>query len=67
MTDLQIILGLSDYEAWFFNIWLQEEGLDVLWKIIFHKRLPTLQKDFLNADWKDASDSTQSVLFNGNV
>jgi len=67
MTDLQIVLGLSDYEAWFFSIWLQEEGLDVLWKIIFHKRLPTLQKDFLNRGWKDASDSTQGVLFNGNV
>lgn len=67
MTDLQIILGLSDYEAWFFNIWLQEEGLIVLWKTIFHKRLPTLQKDFLNRDWKDASDTTQGAPFNGNV
>lgn len=67
MTDLQIVLGLSDYEAWFLSIWLEEEGLDVLWKIIFHKQLPTLQKDFLNRDWKDASDSTQGVLFNGNV
>lgn len=67
MIDLQIILGLSDYEAWFLSIWLEEEGLDVLWKIIFHKQLPTLQKYFLNRDWKDASDSTQGVLFNGNV
>lgn len=67
MTDLQIVYGLSDYEAWFLSIWLEEEGLDMLWKIIFHKQLPTLQKDFLNRDWKDASDSTQGVLFNGNV
>lgn len=44
-----------------FSIWLQEEGLGVLWKIIFHRQLPTLQKDFLNGACKDASDSTQGV------